>query len=192
NCDSVELFLNDVSFGEQVLRFPRYGLDPSKGWGEQDWSSFVRPTTADLHMHWTVPYAPGVLKAVGKRAGEAVCVQEIVTAGPAAQIELLVDRETIVADGRDVAHLTVQIHDAQGNFVPNAGNRVTFDVQGPARLIGVDNGNPVCHESFQSSKRRVFNGLCLAIVQSTTTPGIVTVTATAQGLVEAHVTFEVC
>jgi beta-galactosidase len=69
---------------------------------------------------------------------------------------------------------------------------VTFDVQGPARLIGVDNGNPVCHESFQSSKRRVFNGLCLAIVQSTTTPGIVTVTATAQGLVEAHVTFEVC
>ncbi|MBN2389989.1 MAG: DUF4982 domain-containing protein [Anaerolineae bacterium] len=190
NCDSVELFLNDVSFGEQVLRFPRYGLDLSKGWDEQDWESFVRPTTADLHLRWTVPYAPGVLKAVGKRAGEVVCVQEIVTAGPATQTELLTDRETIAADGRDVAHLTVHIRDAQGNFVPNAGNRVTFDVQGPARIIGVDNGNPVCHEPFQSTRRRAFNGLCLAILQSTITPGTVTVTATAHGLAEAHVTFE--
>lgn len=191
NCDSVELFLNDVSFGAQVLSFPRYGLDPSKDWGEQDWASFIRPTTADLHLRWTLPYAPGVLKAVGKRHGEVVCVQEIVTAGPAAQIALTVDRESIAADGRDVAHITAVILDGQGNFVPMAGNRVTFDVQGPARIIGVDNGNPVCHEPFQSSQRRAFNGLCLAIVQSTLTPGVVTVTATAQGLAEAHVIFEV-
>ena len=72
NCDSVELLLNGKSFGEQVLSFPRYGMDPSKGWGEQDWMSFVRPDTADLHLKWTVPYEPGVLKAIGKRNGEVV------------------------------------------------------------------------------------------------------------------------
>ncbi len=190
NCDSVELFLNDVSFGVQVLRFPRYGLDPSKDWSEQDWESFVRPTTADLHLSWTVPYAPGVLKAVGKRHGDVVCVQEIVTAGPAAQIALTTDREVIAADGRDVTHLTVQIRDAQGNPVPTAGNRVTFDLQGPACIIGLDNGNPVSHEPFQGSQRRAFNGLCLAIVQSTTMRGVVTVTAATQGLTSVCITFE--
>jgi beta-galactosidase len=34
NCDSVELYVNGKSFGEQVISFPRYGMEPSKGWGE--------------------------------------------------------------------------------------------------------------------------------------------------------------
>jgi beta-galactosidase len=183
NCDSVELLVNGRSFGEQILSFPRYGMDPSKGWGEQDWMSFVRPTTADLHLRWTVPYEPGVLRAVGKRNGEVGCEHEIVTAGPAARIKLTADRDTVASDGRDVAHLTVQILDAQGHPVPEADDLVTFDVQGPGRIIGVDNGNPVSHEPFQSHQRRVFKGLCLAIVQSTTTPGMLCVTASAPGLV---------
>jgi beta-galactosidase len=188
NCDSVELFLNGRSFGEQVLSFPRYGMDPSKGWGEQDWMTFVRPTTADLHLRWTVPYEPGVLRAVGKRNGEVVCEQEIVTAGPAAQIRLTAGREAMAADGRDVLHLTVQILDAQGHLVPTADDLITFDVQGPGRIIGVDNGNPVSHEPFQSNQRRAFNGLCLAIVQSMTEQGAVQVTAGAAGLESASVT----
>jgi beta-galactosidase len=183
NCDSVELLLNDKSFGEQVLSFPRYGMDPSKGWGEQDWMSFVRPTTADLHLRWTVPYEPGVLKAIGKRNGEVICEQEVVTAGPAAQVKLVADREAIAADGHDVVHLTVQVLDAQGHPVPTAGDLITFDVQGPGRIIGVDNGDPVSHEPFQADQRRAFNGLCLAIVQSTTTPGTLQITASAPGLV---------
>ncbi|MBN1935587.1 MAG: DUF4982 domain-containing protein [Anaerolineae bacterium] len=182
NCDSVELFLNERSFGEQVLSFPRYGMDPSKGWGEQDRAAFVNPITADLHARWTVPYAPGVLKAVGKRHGEVVCVCERVTAGPAAQIKLTADREAIAADGRDVVHLTVQILDAQGNPAPAADELISFDVQGPGRIIGVDNGDPISHEPFQSNQRRAFNGLCLAIVQSTTEAGQIEVTASAPGL----------
>ena len=68
NCDSVELFLNGRSYGVQAYAFPRYGMDPSKDWGEQTPSlPAVRPTTADLHLSWTVPYEPGTLKAVGTR-----------------------------------------------------------------------------------------------------------------------------
>jgi beta-galactosidase len=187
NCDRVELFLNDRSFGEQVFSFPRYGMDPSKGWGEQDFSSFVRPTTADLHLRWTVPYEPGVLKAVGVRGGETTCVREIVTAGPPAQVQLTADRETIAADGRDVVHLTVQILDAQGNPMPTADDLIAFDVRGPGQIIGLDNGDPASHEAFQSNQRRAFNGLCLAIVQSTTTPGTLQITANAPGLDAGHV-----
>ena len=188
NCDRVELFLNGRSFGEQILSFPRRGMDPSKGWGEQDRASFVRPTTADLHLRWMVPYEPGVLKAVGKRDGEVVCAQEIVTAGAAAQVRLTSDREAITADGRDVVHLTVQVLDVQGHPVPTADDRIAFDVQGPGRIIGVDNGNPISHEPFRSNRRRAFNGLCLAIVQSTAAPGLLLVTASAAGLATGSVT----
>ncbi|MDF1512895.1 MAG: glycoside hydrolase family 2 TIM barrel-domain containing protein [Anaerolineae bacterium] len=188
NCDSVELFLNGTSFGEQVYAFPRYGMDPSKGWGEQDWMSFARPSTADLHLRWTVPYTPGVLKAVGKRNGEVVCEQEVVTAGPPSQIHITADRETIAANGRDIVHLTVKALDAAGNFVPTADNLITFEVQGTGHIIGVDNGNPASHEPFQANQRQLFNGLCLAVIQSTRQPGTITIQASAPGLSAAEVT----
>jgi len=190
NCDSVELFLNGRSFGAQVMSFPRYGMDPGKGWGEQDFASFVRPTTADLHLRWTVPYEPGVLKAVGMRGGEVVCTQEIATAGAPAQVELTTDRAAIAADGRDVVHLTVRVLDAQGHLVPDADDPITFAVQGPGRIIGVDNGDPFSHEPFQSHQRRAFHGLCLAIVQSTVCPGEIEVTASAPGLAAGHVVIQ--
>jgi len=55
----------------------------------------------------------------------------------------------------------------------------------------VDNGNPFSHEPFQSNQRRAFNGLCLAIVQSTTEQGAVQVTAGAPGLESAFVVVQV-
>jgi beta-galactosidase len=190
NCDSVELFLNDRSYGAQVMSFPRYGMDPGKSWGEQDFASFARPTTADLHLRWTVPYEPGVLKAVGMRDGKVACTQEIATAGAPARIDLTADRTIIAADGRDVAHLTVHVRDAEDHLVPDADDQIAFDVQGPARIIGVDNGDPASHEPFRSNQRRVFHGLCLAIVQSTTEPGQIEVTATAPGLTPGHSTIQ--
>jgi beta-galactosidase len=184
------LFLNGRSYGVRAYAFPRYGLDPSKDWGEQRHFPAVRPTTADLHMSWAVPYAPGTLKAVGTREGEVVCTREIVTAGPPARIDLSADRETIVADGRDVVHLQVRVLDVEGHPVPTADDLITFDVRGPGRILGVDNGNPLSHESFQSNQRRAFNGLCLAIVQSTAEPGTIEVTASASGLEAGYVTVQ--
>jgi beta-galactosidase len=187
NCDSVELTLNGRSYGVQAYAFPRYGLDPSKDWGEQSHFPAVRPTTADLHLSWTVPYEPGTLRAVGTRDGEVVCVREIVTTGPPARIELSADRETIAADGRDVVHLTVRILDAAGHPAPTADDPVTFEVRGPGQIIGLDNGNPLSHEPFQGNQRRAFNGLCLAIVCSTAERGTIEVAASAAGLAAGHI-----
>ena len=141
-----------------------------------------RLPSSDLHLRWTVLYEPGVLKAIGKRDGEIVLEQEIVTAGAPAQIKLKADRDVISANGSDVVHLTVQVLDAHGIPVPNADNVITFNVKGPGRIIGVDNGNPVSHEPFQSNQRQVFNGLCLAIIQSMTTAGTLQITANSPGL----------
>jgi len=184
NCDAIELFLNGKSYGEKRLEFPRPGNAGS-------WYQYAKPpvngTTADLHLSWDVPYEPGVLKAVGRKGGKEVCVKEVQTAGEPAAIRLSVDREAIAADAQDVVHITVEIIDAAGIVVPTADNLVHFKIEGEGRLISVDNGNPVDHDSFKADRRKAFNGLCLAILQSTHKPGRIRLTARADGLKEASI-----
>jgi beta-galactosidase len=180
-------FVNGKSWGVKSFAFAHYGFDQSKGWAEQAFAPPVRATTADLHLAWDVVYQPGTLRAVGKKEGEVVCEQEIVTAGEPARIELTADRETIAADGRDVVHVTARILDAAGNSVPAADALITFEVEGEGRIIGVDNGDPASHESFQADHRKAFNGLCLAIVQATKTPGTVRVEASVPGMTPGSV-----
>jgi beta-galactosidase len=129
-----------------------------------------------------VPYQPGTLKAVGTKDGKVVAEVEVATTGEPAAIGLSVDRDTITADRRDVAHVTVQILDAQGRIVPVTDNEVAFEIQGEGRIIGVDNGNPDSHEGYKGKSTKAFHGLCLAVVQSTAQPGRIQLTATAPGL----------
>ena len=145
------------------------------------------PTTADLHLAWDVPYEPGVLRAVGRRGGEVVAEQELRTTGPAASLRLSVDRGEIRSAIRDVAHVTVEVVDADGIVVPMADDLVRFTVEGPARLLAVGNGNPTDHSSYQVRERRAFHGLLLAMVQSTDETGRVRVTAQSEGLEPAFI-----
>jgi beta-galactosidase len=180
NCDTVELFLNGKSVGGKGYRFPRYGMEGH--YGNSSPRSRVMRTTSDLHLTWDVPYEPGTLKAVGTRAGETVAIMEITTTGEPAQVVLFADRNSIIADLRDVVHITAEVQDDHGRVVPSAENVITFEVQGEGKLIGVDNGDPRSHESFKAKQRAAFSGLCLAIVQSNSTGGPIRVTASSPSL----------
>ena len=145
-------------------------------------------TTANLHLSWDVPYEPGTLKAVGMKDGKVATTLEVSTTGEPAALALLADRQVIATDRRDVAHLTVQIVDENLRVVPIADNEVMFAVEGEGVLIGADNGNPRSHEGFKSNRRKAFNGLCLAIVQSTARAGQIRVTASSPSLKSGSVT----
>jgi beta-galactosidase len=163
NCQAVELFVNGVSQGQQTLN-------------------------VQGHVEWdNVPYASGTLQAIGYNNGVAVITNTVVTTGTPAAIALVPDRSTILADGRDVSVVTVEVLDSLGNVVPTASNNVTFTISGGA-IIGVGNGNPSSHEADKASQRMVFNGLAEVIVQSTNQPGSITLTATAPGLISTNIT----
>ena len=49
----------------------------------------------------------------------------------------------------DLAVVTVKIIDNKGRTVPDAANLVSFDISGPARIIGVGNGDPTSLEPDQ-------------------------------------------
>ena len=186
NCDTVELFLNGKSVGAKGYAFPRYGMEDR--YGNTGARARVPRTTGDLHLEWDVPYEPGTLKAVGTKDGKAVTTVEVSTTGEPSAIRLTGDRAEIAADRRDVAHVTVELLDAQGRVVPTADGEVAFVVEGEGKLIGLDSGDPQSHEDYKAARRKAFNGLCLAIVQSTGKPGRIRVTASSPGLEPGNLT----
>jgi beta-galactosidase len=128
-----------------------------------------------------------MLSAVGIKDGKVVATQEVSTTGAPAAIGLIADRQTISADQRDVVQITVQILDDKGRIVPTADNEISFEIQGPGKLIATDNANPMSHESFQSDHPAAFNGLALAIIQSTNKPEPIQVIAHSPGLKDAMI-----
>jgi beta-galactosidase len=180
NCEEVELFLNGKSYGVQIVEFPRKGKTMVTNWSTYDTRKHA--TTSDLHLTWYLPYEPGVVKAVGKTGGKIVYTEEIRTAGVPATLRLTKDKQQIESDNRDVAHVKVEIVDKDGNVVPAADNKVFFTVEGPAKIIGVDNGNPYDHNSMKINERNAFHGLCLSIIQTTGKAGNIKITAKADNL----------
>ncbi len=77
--------------------------------------------------------------------------------------------------------------DSTGNVVPTANNLVQFSIEGEGKIIGVSNGNPLDHDSFKASQRKAFNGLCLAVIQSSQTEGNIRLVAKSEGLKEAAI-----
>jgi beta-galactosidase len=117
------------------------------------------------------------------------------------------------SNGSDAAFVTAQVEDAQGNLVPTAADNVTFSVSGPATYMGGSEqyvADPswtnYYQDAFSEANSNVINGLPYAFfhspgdpelnfeggltkiaLRSTFTPGTVTVTATAPGLVSGSV-----
>jgi beta-galactosidase len=185
NCDTVELFLNGKSLGVKGYAFPRPGM-VSK-YGSYPPRAKALQTTADLHLSWDVPYTAGTLRAEGTKDGKIVLATEVQTTAAQAKLDLMVDRQRIRTTPGDVAHVTVRVLDAQGRMVPTADNEIAFAIHGEGRILGVDNGQPDSHESYQGPNRRAFNGLALAIVQSKGAPGSMTLTASSEGLAPAQI-----
>lgn len=119
-----------------------------------------------------VVYQPGEIKVVAyKEDGSVAEAQVVKTAGHSYRIKTTVDRKQISADGKDLAFVTVEILDKDGNLCPRADNLLFFDVEGAASLKAVCNGDPTDQTSFASDYMRTFNGKLVVILQSSAKPG---------------------
>lgn len=186
NCDTVELFLNGKSMGVKGFAFPRPGME--KTYGNYPARAKVLQTTADLHLSWDVVYAPGTLTAKGTKDGKVILTTEVATTGAAAALSLRADRGRIRTSRSDVAHIVVEVLDSSGRVVPTADNAISFAIEGEGRILGLDNGQPDSHESYKGNRRSAFNGMALALLQSSGRPGEMTLTASSPSLVSAQVT----
>ena len=164
NADSVELFLNNVSKGSKTN------------------------SSSTGHLEWSVPFATGTLEARATKGGTVAATDKVQTAGAAEALTAKADRTSIRADGRDLSFVEIDVVDAQGILVPQANNTITFTISGPGMIVGVDNGDATNHESYKGTSHTAFSGKVLAIVQSTTTAGTISLKASSGSLTASTAT----
>ncbi len=141
--DEAELFVNGVSQGRK------------------------RKGPLQYRLRWDdVVYQPGELRVQAYKNGRPWASDRVQTAGHAARLQATPDRRRIRGDGKDLSFVTVRLLDRQGRAAPTAGDRLRFRIEGPGELVATDNGDPTNLESFASTQRNAFNGLCLAIVRA--------------------------
>lgn len=165
NARDVELFLNGKSIGSHVMELE---------------------TSQDMRAHFKVPFEPGVLRVVGHFADGSECSEVLHTPSDPAAVVLTSDKETLLADGRDIAFVEISTVDVNGIPVGNARNLIRVEVSGAGRLVGLDNGDSTDYDSYKGDNRRLFSGKLLAMIESTLQPGEITVRAYSEGLKNAE------
>ena len=159
NCPEVSLTLNGRTLGTKRLGEAANGV-----------------------LVWPMPFAPGTLKAEGRKDGRVLCEFELRTAGAAKRIELHPDVTRLRADGRDVCQVEFDVVDGRGRRVPNAAPELNFELIGPAQILGLGNGDVANSEPVEGPAHRAYQGRGLAIVQSSTTAGGIRLTVSGPGL----------
>jgi beta-galactosidase len=159
---SVRLYLNDKLFGEL-------------------------PTTKaqEFKATFTLPYEPGVLKAVGVTENKEMEATRLNTAQAASAIRLKADRTILKADGQDLSFVEVELTDHSGTLQPNAELPLTFRVEGPGRIAGVDNAQLKGTEAYCSDTRTTWHGRAMVVIRSKHLPGTVKLTVSTPNLPDA-------
>jgi beta-galactosidase len=166
--DEAELFLNNKSLGRKKRQEFEYRFR---------WDNVV--------------YEPGELKVITYKNGKKWAVDIVRTAGDPASLQLVADRNIIHADGAEISFITVRVVDSKGILVPEASNKIRFEVTGPGEIIATDNGDPADLVSFASKERAAFKGMALVVVRSRSKEhGVIKITARAEGMPAAHINIE--
>jgi beta-galactosidase len=166
--EKVQLFLNGKLIGEQATG-----------------------RAQEFKAIFSVPYAPGTLKAVGIRGNREVAKSILTTAGKPAGLLMTADHTVVQADGEDLSFVTVEAVDAEGRFQPHADNEVRFSISGPGSIAAVGNGDGQDGTSYQGDRRKLFQGRALVVVRSSKQFGPIKLIATTSGVAEASVTIDV-
>jgi beta-galactosidase len=162
--DRVDLYLNNRKIGEQLKSADRYDA-----------------------VFRNVPFEAGELKAISYRAGQEVKTATVVTAKAAHQVKLTLETDNLRINENELAFVHATIIDQEGNTVPMASNEVEFFITDKgAQVVATDNGSTTDHTSFQSTKRKTFNGKSLAIVKGNK-KGTYQLIAKSNGLISGQV-----
>ncbi|MCX6309084.1 MAG: DUF4982 domain-containing protein [Bacteroidia bacterium] len=156
NCQEAELFLNDKSLGRK------------KYVGEQ--------------LVWQVPYQAGELKVIAYNNDKNIAQESFKTSGKPTSIQVKTDKQNIVANQKDIIHVEMDLVDENGNFCPLANNLIQVDVKGAAKLLAMDNGDPIELSSYKVDSKKAFRGKCLLILQATDQKGTIALGIKSPGL----------
>ena len=168
NCEEVELFLNDRSLGSKKM------------------ADFRNRT-----ISWDVPYEKGILKAVAKNNGKPAADYELRTTSAPVKIVAVCEEKLLKADRQDISHIYITLCDKADNTVYSANNEIVCEINGPVRLLGMEDSNPSNAEDYKDNRQHAFHGKLLIIVQSLDKTGKVSLKLSSPELAGCEIVLDV-
>jgi hypothetical protein len=130
-------------------------------------------------IYWDIPYRPGKLVAEGcDKAGKVLSSYTITSSGLPYALRVTADRTTLSAH-RATVHLTVEVVDEKGIVVKLGDNDITCRIEGPARLLGLEESDNNDTGDYTDNRQRVYHGRLLAYIQTTGEAGEIKVKFTS-------------
>lgn len=177
NCEEVELHINDKEYSVKPAREFPGGL-----------------------ITGYVPYFPGEVTVIGRNGGREVCRHRVKTPGMAVKLCFEKEEQTITMAQMKTDHAKdagqelplqpyqllckVRAFDGEGNPVFRESEKVTFAVEGPAEIIGVENGDIKSAEPANNDFIHLYRGRA-DVALRITGKGRIKVTAYAAGMESA-------
>ncbi len=90
-----------------------------------------------------------------------------------------------------MSFVTATIVDDEGIVCANADDLIHFSVTDAGKIIGVDNGNIISHESYIAPDRSAYKGKAIAIIKAAKSAGKIEIKATVEGLEGAAISIDI-
>ncbi len=133
-------------------------------------------------IRWNdIPYKSGSIEAVARKDGRVIARHKIETVGKPVALRVEPVTTGWKAGGQDLQYVRVTAVDSRGRRVWTAGDKLRFDVAGPACVAGVCSGNIYSEEIHTDPEVQLFQGTAIVILRSGTEPGAVTLTVSSPG-----------
>ena len=145
-----------------------------------------------LYSIFNVAYTAGTLKAVAyDESGKELDTYSISTPGAVSKLVATANVNKITANNSDLVYVEVDVTDKDGNLKTTATNNITFTVEGPAEIAGVDNGDQATVRKYQNdyvltskttANINAYAGKALVILRATDEGGEITLNIASEGL----------
>ncbi|ARN57850.1 glycoside hydrolase family 2 TIM barrel-domain containing protein [Sedimentisphaera salicampi] len=156
NCENVELFQGEKSLGNfEVPESKRIMIRNPEG---EDF------------------------RAIGKRARVDVAQAVYNIPGEPARIVPNIVEKKLVLDGRNVVHVEIYVVDEDGYPVEDAEIEIEASIEGPAEIIGIENGNQGDISRYGKMTKKTFNGKMLYYIRGGERPGDVELNLSPEGM----------
>ena len=192
NGDAVSFHAGEKPWNARFFRI--FFEETTGGWASvREWTLSGKKPDPDALPHYyaqvdryrlrweNVPYVPGTLEAVAYRDGKEIGRTTVRTAGEAAELRLTPDLKEFRSDD-DLIYVQIEAVDENGTLCPWDDRKVTASVTGPAELVGIDAGNPMCFETIPDAEHSLFFGKAVLVLRSQPGNGDICLEVRADGL----------
>lgn len=158
NTDRAQLFLDDKPIGDMKDYDEKTGI-----------------------IFWDIPFHEGKLEVKGYKGEIETACYAIETSGRPNAISAVTDKKQLKKE-KDLTHIVLQIVDKNGIPVLLSDDEIKCEIEGPAKLLGMENGNNSDMSDYTDNIQRVFHGRLLVYIQTTGQEGEIKVIFSAPWL----------